>query len=264
MKKIKQVIMLLISGLSLAQIGVNTAIPKATMDVSAKRDNSGNILDNSQTLGLQAPRVTRAELTANTATYNDNQKGALIYITDITGGDSTGQRINIIAIGYYYFDGTVWLSLKGETTTPNYNDGISRIALAVVNNSNTGAAAANTARDFAYPTVAKIDNNLLIKSTNTTFTVVKAGYYNFSFYGALLSGQNQGGTGQVRITLTRNSVSSNPGNTSVGYGNGSANMYLGLNIVLLLEAGDSLNLEGQYTRAITIGPSNLGVIYLGE
>lgn len=228
------------------------------MDVSAKRDNSGNILDNSQTLGLQAPRVTRAELTANTATYNDNQKGALIYITDITGGDNTGQRINIIAIGYYYFDGTVWLSLKGETSTPNYNDGISRIALAVVNNSNTGATAASTYRSFAYPTVAKIDNNLLIKSSNTTFTVVKAGYYNFSFYGVLNSGSNDGGTGGVRIGLTRNSVTTNPGVTFVGYGAGSANMYLGLNIVLLLEAGDILTLQGVYTRAITIGSSNLG------
>lgn len=87
------------------------------MDVSAKRDNSGVITDNTQTYGLQAPRLTRAELTANTASYGSDQRGALIYITDVTGGDATGQRINVTAIGYYYFDGNVWQRITPTTNT---------------------------------------------------------------------------------------------------------------------------------------------------
>lgn len=106
---------ILISGASFAQVGINTASPKTTLDVSATRDASGLITNNTQTFGLQAPRLTRAELTANTATYGTNQTGALIYITDVTGGDATGQRINVTAMGYYYFDGTVWQRLTQAT-----------------------------------------------------------------------------------------------------------------------------------------------------
>ncbi|WP_288435616.1 hypothetical protein [uncultured Chryseobacterium sp.] len=113
--KFTQFTAILISGFSFAQVGVNTTSPKTTVDVSAKRDTSGLITDNTQTLGLQAPRLTRAELTANTATYSSDQSGALIYITDVTGGDAGGQRINVTATGYYYFDGTVWQRLTQAT-----------------------------------------------------------------------------------------------------------------------------------------------------
>lgn len=95
-------------GLSFSQVGVNTNDPKTTMDVSAKRATDGSIEDNNQLLGLQAPRITRAELTTNTAAYGVDQKAALIYITDISGGAATGKLVNITTIGYYYFDGTVW------------------------------------------------------------------------------------------------------------------------------------------------------------
>lgn len=113
--KFTQLSAILISGFSFAQVGFNTASPKTTVDVSAKRDTSGLITDNTQTFGLQAPRLTRAELTANTATYSSDQSGALIYITDVTGGDATGQRVNVTAMGYYYFDGSVWQRLTQAT-----------------------------------------------------------------------------------------------------------------------------------------------------
>lgn len=109
-----------------AQVGVNTVIPKSTMDVSAKRDTSGAITDNAQLIGLQAPRLTRAELTVNTATYGADQKGALIYITDVSGGNTSGQRVNITAIGYYYFDGTEWQKFV-DTDTSNQPTGFERL-----------------------------------------------------------------------------------------------------------------------------------------
>ncbi|REC59484.1 hypothetical protein DRF65_25725 [Chryseobacterium pennae] len=113
--KFTQFSAILFTGFSFAQVGFNTISPKTTVDVSAKRDTSGLITDNTQTYGLQAPRLTRAELTANTATYSSDQSGALIYITDVTGGDATGQRINVTAMGYYYFDGAVWQRLTQAT-----------------------------------------------------------------------------------------------------------------------------------------------------
>ena len=107
-KHIILIAMLVASGVAYSQVGVNTETPKTTMDISAKRDGAGVITDNTQTYGLQAPRLTRAELTANTATYGTDQRGALVYITDISGGNTTGQRANITATGYYYFDGGFW------------------------------------------------------------------------------------------------------------------------------------------------------------
>jgi hypothetical protein len=101
------------------QVGVNTTAPKSTMDVSVKRNTAGTITDNSQVFGLQAPRVTLAELTANTAIYNTDQQGALIYITDVSGGTAIGQRVHIDAVGYYSFDGSLWQKLN--STEPWYD-----------------------------------------------------------------------------------------------------------------------------------------------
>ncbi|MBB6372166.1 hypothetical protein [Chryseobacterium shigense] len=100
-----------ISTFTYSQIGINTANPKSSLDVNGKKDSLGNLLPTDIT-GLQAPRLTRAELTAKGNTlYTVNQKGALVYITDITGGDVVGQRANISAIGYYYFDGSSWVKI---------------------------------------------------------------------------------------------------------------------------------------------------------
>ena len=100
------------------RVGVNTNSPKTTMDISGKTanaDGSGTVLATDMT-GLQAPRITRADLTAKgNSLYGTDQKGALIYITDVSGGNNTSQRVNVTAVGYYYFDGTVWVSLGGGT-----------------------------------------------------------------------------------------------------------------------------------------------------
>ena len=104
---------LLFNGIFYSQVGINTASPKTTMDVSVQRDSLGNIINNAQLIGLQAPRLTRGELTANTATYGVEQNGAMIYITDISNGDTAASRANINSVGYYYFDGTLWQKIGG-------------------------------------------------------------------------------------------------------------------------------------------------------
>lgn len=106
------------SSIAFAQIGINTASPKSTLDVSAKRNDTG-IADNTQTYGLLPPRITRAELTDNTALYDTNQTGAIIYITDVSAGDTNSPRTNINAVGYYYFDGTLWQKISLPYTATN-------------------------------------------------------------------------------------------------------------------------------------------------
>ncbi len=84
------------------RVGINTSSPKTTLDIAAK-------LGSTDADGLQAPRLTRAELTAKgNSLYGTDHTGAIIYITDVTGGDVNSQRVNITAVGYYFFDGSLW------------------------------------------------------------------------------------------------------------------------------------------------------------
>lgn len=102
-----------------AQVGINTNQPKTTFDVSAKPGVTVGSIDNTQVLGLQAPRVTRAQLTASIASYGTDQKGALIYVTDVSGGSATDARVNITSVGYYFFDGSVWQKISlGSAVLP--------------------------------------------------------------------------------------------------------------------------------------------------
>jgi hypothetical protein len=120
MKKTTIIAALFLTGtLTYAQtgrVGVNTDTPKTTMDVTGKVGSDGKSLPTDIT-GLQAPRLTREELTNKGNTlYGEPQKGALIYITDVSAGDAASQRVNITSIGYYYFDGSVWIKIASPTT----------------------------------------------------------------------------------------------------------------------------------------------------
>ncbi|MET3537156.1 hypothetical protein [Chryseobacterium limigenitum] len=151
-KKIVLLGSILIFGLAYSQVGINTENPKTTLDVSAQRDAAGIITNNNQTIGLQAPRLSRAELTSNTATYGVDQKGALIYITDISGGDTSGQRINITSIGYYFFDGALWNKIGGSIGTAgvdNTNDEwINTTGSVILGKKSDGITARDTETDF--------------------------------------------------------------------------------------------------------------------
>ena len=126
MKKITTAaLFLMLTGTAFAQegrVGINTTDPKTTFDVNGKIDGSGNLLTTDIT-GMQAPRLTRAELTAKgDVLYGADQKGALVYITDVTAGDALTQRINITAAGYYYFDGAVWQKMASASEADITND----------------------------------------------------------------------------------------------------------------------------------------------
>lgn len=98
MKKIAGIISICASSIAFAQIGINTETPKATLDVTAKKEVL--TID-----GLLPPRLTRAELTEKGNTlYGKDQDGIIIYINDISGGDNQSQRAFIESKGLYIFD----------------------------------------------------------------------------------------------------------------------------------------------------------------
>ncbi|WP_123910601.1 hypothetical protein [Chryseobacterium sp. G0162] len=87
-----------ITSIAFAQVGINTENPKATLDVTAKKNALA-------IEGLLPPRLTRAELTEKGNTlYGTEQDGAIIYITEASGGDRQSQREYIEGKGLYIFD----------------------------------------------------------------------------------------------------------------------------------------------------------------
>lgn len=75
-------------------VGIGTAAPKATLDVVGQPALS-TVLD-----GVIPPRLTRAELAAKTG-YGADQVGAIVYVTDVTGGTASNLTRNVIDIGMY-------------------------------------------------------------------------------------------------------------------------------------------------------------------
>lgn len=258
MKKIIFLVVVLFVTIVHAQTGINTQNPNASLEVLALPDQA-TVVD-----GLITPKLTGDQLKSKDNLYGANQEGAMIYITK-PSLVKTPKTINIKKEGYYYFNGEIWVGLtqQGEGVIPDYNDGISRVALVAINNNKTGPASANKYVKFSYPVVNKIDNNLITKLDNTTFLVNESGYYSLTFFGVLLSGSNEGGTGYVRMVVDQGGTIKAPIMMNNGYGNGSSNMNMGMSGLFYFNRGDKVSFEGRYTRSITIGESNIGLVYMG-
>lgn len=87
-----------------AQVGLNTANPAVTLDVTAKAPTG-----NSKTSeGLLIPRVDRERAQNMTGVPTST----LVYIYSVTTGTQTGTTANVDAAGYYYYNGTIWAKLN--------------------------------------------------------------------------------------------------------------------------------------------------------
>jgi len=123
MKKLLLSIPLLGISLLNAQVGINTEAPNATLDVIGN-GASATVKD-----GFIAPRLTKQQLAGKMAgTYAAAQTGSLVYVTDTTPPTGTipslTQVTEITAVGYYYFDGTIWKKIGSSPDTSIYlNDG---------------------------------------------------------------------------------------------------------------------------------------------
>ncbi|WP_051891242.1 hypothetical protein [Chryseobacterium sp. JM1] len=105
MKKIKlslwSLALTLISSTVLAQVGINTESPKATLHVAGKPDIA-NVAD-----GVIAPRMTGNQLKAKDDVYLADQTGALVYVTQAVTTASV-KTAKVDKAGYYMFNGETW------------------------------------------------------------------------------------------------------------------------------------------------------------
>ncbi|MFP3596989.1 hypothetical protein [Chryseobacterium sp. SIMBA_029] len=110
MKKIILLAMSLISGIAYSQVGINTASPKATLDVTGM-PGIATLPD-----GVIAPRLTGNQLAAKDAAYGIEQIGTLVYATAAVTVP-TVKTANVTQAGYYMFDGTKWGYTFGGSNT---------------------------------------------------------------------------------------------------------------------------------------------------
>jgi len=95
-----------------AQVTIGSgATPQATLDVVGATGTPA---------GIVAPRVSRAYL--NSSAHGAAQTGAIVFV-GVLDGVASGSATNVIAIGYYFFDGAVWQSFASpaEFWLPSFN-----------------------------------------------------------------------------------------------------------------------------------------------
>ena len=138
----------------IAQVGIGTTDPKATLDIVGNAGTATS-LD-----GVIAPRLTGDQLRAKT--YGTAQDGAIVFVTAADSAPA-GQTVHVTTAGYYYFGDNVWnVLVSGRAVT---------VRAVAPGRPNVLAA---TIVDFA---ARSFDTNNFFDLATDTFTPTIAGYY---------------------------------------------------------------------------------------
>lgn len=116
MKKSILLSAIVLSTFTFGQVGINTAIPQATLDVTG--------MPSVTTLpdGVIAPRLTGNQLAAKDNAYGALQTGTLVYATAAVTSP-TVKTAAVTQTGYYMFDGTKWGYAFGGSNTGTISPG---------------------------------------------------------------------------------------------------------------------------------------------
>lgn len=229
--------LVLSSNLAIAQIGVNTIEPKATLDVV------GNPTDNTSLDGIIAPRISAVQLKAKN--YTSEQTGSLIYVNESFGTvDSNLQTRLISDVGYYMFNGTEWIPFKN--TDPLYD---------VVNRGNYSPKFISFTGD---PTTKQGSRDGAIGYNNSTKSYFfgnmnseQTGQNNVGFgYNSLQNLTNGNGT----VAVGNNSFATSTGGVgneyNTGIGDGVGNLFKGDHSVAVGNNALSSNWAGEQNTAV--------------
>ncbi|WP_312390554.1 hypothetical protein [Chryseobacterium sp.] len=104
-KTIAAVLLMAFSNVYFSQVGIRTSAPDATLDVVGKPTVT-NAPD-----GVIAPRLTGNQLKAKDNVYGTKQTGTIVYATS-AASPTSAKTMNVSEAGYYYFDGSVWVSFN--------------------------------------------------------------------------------------------------------------------------------------------------------
>lgn len=98
-KTLPIILFTLINSLLNGQIGINTTVPQATMEVAGAPN------DTNKTDGIIAPKLTGIQLKNKDSKYNAAQNGAIVYVTqELANTEVSPKTRNVLKKGYYHFD----------------------------------------------------------------------------------------------------------------------------------------------------------------
>ncbi|KQT35639.1 hypothetical protein ASG22_01035 [Chryseobacterium sp. Leaf405] len=97
------------STIGFSQVGINTNTPAVTFDINAKNPTGTT----TNVDGLLVPRVDRQRAQSMTTIATST----LIYVSTVATGTQTGTAVNIDAVGYYYYNGSIWVKLHNPNNT---------------------------------------------------------------------------------------------------------------------------------------------------
>ncbi|MGV0922004.1 hypothetical protein ACTS94_16905 [Empedobacter falsenii] len=226
-----------------AQVGVGTNDPKATLDVRKSTNTPTTSVD-----GVIPPNMTKTELANKAAgTYAALQTGALVYVSDVTGGASgasLSQVAQITTTGYYTFNGTVWIKLLNATDADTTNDAWvnnstnTRVELGTTSNGVTRVAgtevvatdAGNLGLGIVAPTT-----KLHVVSGGTTTTPLSAVTINdgTQALNRVLTSDNNGVAKWSEITVTKVRGVMRPANSAIQLIGGGAGVTTNNNTISL-------------------------------
>lgn len=101
----KNLLFLILSTYSFSQVGINTNDPKVTLDVTNYTSQP------TKADGFITPQLKGDELKAKDDLYTADFEGTIIFVTEIPSSTSA-KTIDVTDVGYYYFNGTKWVSFK--------------------------------------------------------------------------------------------------------------------------------------------------------
>lgn len=108
-KNLTRLVLLFSSITTYSQIGVNTATPKATLDVRSSAS------DPSKTDGIIVPKLTGDQLKLKDNLYGTEHIGTIIYATAAVSSSSpTIKTAAVTSQGFYYFDGNKWVKMQTD------------------------------------------------------------------------------------------------------------------------------------------------------
>lgn len=262
------ILFFLYSIIGLAQVGVGTTTPAATLDVTAA-NLTGTTVD-----GLLIPRVSRlrAQTMAGTPT------STIIYVNDVSNGTATGTTVNVTVAGFYFFNGTVWERLgsgatnawnvignSGLSGTTNFLGTTDNVDLAFRRNNAAAGKIGATSTGFGVNALsagvatnnAAFGTNALAASVGADNVAVGNGTLSVTTIGA----QNTG-VGNAALALNTGTA-----NTGVGYqalnGNTSAghNTAMGYQALFRNTASNNTGIGSQALINNTTGSGNTALGY---
>ncbi|WP_051890306.1 hypothetical protein [Chryseobacterium vrystaatense] len=178
-----------------AQLGINNPSPASTLDITAKNSTGTS----ANTDGLLVPRVDRQRAQAMSAI----PVSTLIYVNNIATGTLAGTAANINAVGYYYFNGTLWTKLVTPVNIYN-SDGTLTGPRTVTTNGNllTFVNGANNVKVITSATEGALSAN----GSSRGWLNLIGGSSNFDYYVDT--------TGVVQINSSGNSTKFSVGSTN--------------------------------------------------